>query len=298
MRSIFSIIFTLLNVCAFAQQVEIRESFTNDFIPSKSVAERRYWIDDNAVGVQSMYSGEYCDSLVRYFDSIEEYHPQVADTISHRYYRAIFGVGTLCYKERREVFYSTFAGKRVIEVESIVAPHQRFVAEIEGLSEEEIEVLKHKMQQMQSSELLMNNAQTCIFYALNLMFDYHKIDPSPIITRNTNLTDGHQLNAFFKHIFTLEASVPCKYSVLRKTDFPDNCVLVFRNQHNEFIHAAFYQKNPNRFYTKNGLFAPVIVGDIRDITDRYSRYDTKQRLSEEGLSKLADTVLVFTLANN
>ena len=165
------------------------------------------------------------------------------------------------------------------------------------MSEEEIEVLKHKMQQTQSSELLMNNAQTCIFYALNLMFDYHKIDPSPIITRNTNFTDGHQLNVFFKHIFALETSIPCKYSVLRKTDLPDNCVLVFRNQHNEFIHAAFYQKKPNRFYTKNGLFAPVIVGNIRDITDRYSRYDTKQRLSEEGLSKLADTVLVFTLAN-
>lgn len=297
MRSIFSIILTLLNVCTFAQQVEIRETFTCDFIPSKSIAERRYWIDDNAVGVQSMYCGEYCDSLVRYFDSIEEYHSQAADTISHRYYRAIFGIDTLCYKERREVFYSTFAGKRIIEVESIVAPHQRFTAEIEGLSEEEIEVLKHKMQQMQSSELLMNNAQTCIFYALNLMLDYHKIDPSPIITRNTNFTDGHQLNTFFKHVLTLKASIPCKYSVLRNTDLPDNCVLVFRNQHNEFIHAAFYQKSPNRFYTKNGLFAPVIVGNIRDITDRYSRYDTKQRLGEEGLSKLADTVLVFTLAN-
>ena len=284
-------------MCAFAQQVEIKETFTCDFIPSKSIAERRYWIDDNAVGVQSMYCGEYCDSLVRYFDCIEEYHPQAADIISHRYYRAIFGIDTLCYKERREVFYSTFAGKRIIEVESIVAPHQRFVAEIEGLSEEEIEVLKHKMQQMQSSELLMNNAQTCIFYALNLMFDYHKIDPSPIITRNTNFTDGHQLNVFFKQIFTLETSIPCKYSVLRKTDLPDNCVLIFRNQYNEFIHAAFYQKKTNRFYTKNGLFAPVIVGDIRDITDRYSRYDTKQRLGEEGLSKLADTVLVFTLAN-
>ena len=185
----------------------------------------------------------------------------------------------------------------MIEVESIVAPHQRFVAEIEGLSEEEIEVLKHKMQHMQSSELLMNNAQTCIFYALNLMFDYHKIDPSPIITRNTYFTDGHQLNAFFKHIFTLEISIPCKYSVLRKTDLPDNCVLVFRDQLNEFIHAAFYQKTPNRFYTKNGMFAPVIVSDIRDITDRYSRYATKQRLSEEWLSKIAVTVLVFTLAN-
>ena len=54
-------------MCAFAQQVEIRECFTNDFIPSNSVAERHYWIDDNAVGVQSMYFGEYCDSLVRYF---------------------------------------------------------------------------------------------------------------------------------------------------------------------------------------------------------------------------------------
>ena len=94
-------------MCAFAQQVEIRECFTNDFIPSNYVAERRYWIDNNAVGVRSMYSGEFCDSLVRYFDSIEEYHPQAADTLSHRYYRAIFGIDTLCYKERREVFYST-----------------------------------------------------------------------------------------------------------------------------------------------------------------------------------------------
>ena len=100
-------------MCAFAQHVEIKETFTNDFIPSKSIAERRYWIDDNAVGVRSMYCGEYCDSLVRYFDSIEEYHPQVVDTLSHRYYRTIFGVDTLCYKERREALYSTFAGKRV-----------------------------------------------------------------------------------------------------------------------------------------------------------------------------------------
>lgn len=119
------------------------------------------------------------------------------------------------------------------------------------------------MQQTQSSELLMNNAQTCIFYALNLMFDYHKIDPSPIITRNTNFTDGHQLNAFFKHIITLETSIPCKYSVLRKTDLPDNCVLVFRNQHNEFIHAAFCQKNQIGFIQR-------MVCSLRLLSETYA----------------------------
>lgn len=297
MKYLLSIILPLISVPLFAQNVDITETFTNDFVPSKNSAQSdsRYWIDDNAVGVQSILTGDVCDQLTSYFDRIEEYHPQNADTLSNRYYRAIFGTDTLCYKERREVIISTYAGKRILEVESKVAPYQRFSVAIDGLNEEAVDKLIAQIQQMKSSEIALNNAQTCIFYALNLLFNSHNIDTAPIITRNTNFTDGRQLNAFFTRFLDCKASLPCKYKMLRNVDLPDKSILVFQNAHNEYIHAVFYRKNPHCFYTKNGQFAPLVINDIRPIMERYSMYDTKQDLSKSGLDGLADTVLIFTI---
>ena len=139
----------------------------------------------------------------------------------------------------------------------------------------------------------MNNEKTCIFYALNLLFDANGINPAPIITRNTTFTNGEQLNAFFNHILTLKGKYSCNSRVIKKADLPDNCVLVFQNAYKQFIHAVYYRKDIGEYYTKNGFFPPIILTSIRPITERYGRYDTKDTLSEEGLDMQADTILVY-----
>lgn len=245
------------------------------------------------MGVQSMFGGVYQDSLIRYFDKIEAYHRQTKDSIRFRYYRAIFGNDTLCYKERKDFVLDSVLGKKMLEVESRKAPYQRFEVEVSGLADSEIAALTDSMRQMKTTDVLMNNEQTCIFYALNLLFDANGINPAPIITRNTTFTDGEQLNAFFNHILTLKGKYSCNSRVIKKADLPDNCVLVFQNAYKQFIHAVYYRKDTGEYYTKNGFFPPVILTSIRPITERYGRYDTKDTLSEEGLDMQADTILVY-----
>jgi len=69
---------------------------------------------------------------------------------------------------------------------------------------------------------------------------------------------------------------------------------VFRNARAQYIHAVFYRKDTGEFYTKNGLFTPVIVKDIRPICERYGCYDA-EGLDAAAQEQRADTVLVFTL---
>lgn len=273
-------------------QREIKEGQTYAFVPKKTL-EVASLKGGKQMGVQSMFSGSYQDSLIRYFDKIEAYHRQTKDSIRFRYYRAIFGNDTLCYKERKDFVLDSVLGKKMLEVESRKAPYQRFEVEVSGLADSEIAALTDSMRQMKTTDVLMNNEQTCIFYALNLLFDANGINPAPIITRNTTFTDGEQLNAFFNHILTLKGSYPCKSRVIKKADLPDNCVLVFQNAYKQFIHAVYYRKDTGEYYTKNGFFPPIILTSIRPITERYGRYDTKDTLSEEGLDMQADTILVY-----
>ena len=229
-----------------AKQLKIVEGITHSFVPKKTSPKVASLKGGKQMGVQSMFGGVYRDSLTRYFDKIEEYNRQTGNSIRFRYYRAIFGKDTLCYEERKEVVIDSVMGKRMLEVESQKAPYQRFEVEISGLKESEIIALIDSMRQMKTADILMNNGQTCIFYALNLLLDFHGINPAPIITRNTTFTDGDQLNAFFDHILTQKGNYPCKYSVMKKADLPDNCVLVFQNAYKKFIHAVFYRKDTGK----------------------------------------------------
>lgn len=278
-------------------QREIKEGQTYAFVPKKTL-EVASLKGGKQMGVQSMFSGSYQDSLIRYFDKIEAYHRQTKDSIRFRYYMAIFANDTLCYKERKDFVLDSVLGKKMLEVESRKAPYQRFEVEVSGLADSEIAALTDSMRQMKTTDVLMNNEQTCIFYALNLLFDANGINPAPIITRNTTFTDGEQLNAFFNHILTLKGSYPCKSRVIKKADLPDNCVLVFQNAYKQFIHAVYYRKDTGEYYTKNGFFPPIILTSIRPITERYGRYDTKDTLSEEGLDMQADTILVYCWEDN
>ena len=273
-----------------AQQREIRETVTNDFIPSRTETGK-----SRRTGVQSLACGTYRDSITRYFDMIEEYRPDNGDTLIYRYYRVLFGEDTLCIKERRSKIIRRYGRQQILEVESRIAPHQRFKVAIDGLTEAETDSLAETMRQMKSSDIIMNNSQTCIFYALNLLLDTEGIDPSPVITRNTTFTNGHQLNALFDHLLSVHSTYPCRHKAIRKADLPDRCVLVFRNARNEYIHAVFYRKDTGEFYSKNGLFSPIVIDDIRPIISSYGRdYTTRSDLSEDGLRQLADSIIVFT----
>ena len=275
-------------VCALSQVKEIYETLTNDFVSKNEKAQN--------IGVKSLAPTVYRDSLIKYFDRIEEYHPQLNDTLSFKFFYAIFGNDTLSFKERRKEIIRSNGKQQFLEIESEIAPYQRFKTEIDGLTNEEIECLKVRMRQMKTNDILLNNSQTCIFYALNLLLDVEGIDPKPLITRNTTFTNGHQLNAFFNHFLTVINTYPCSFKAIEKAELPDHCVLVFRNANQEFIHAIFYRKDTDEFYSKNGLFPPKISRDIRPFTTRYGRYDTKRKdLSKEGLKQLADTIIVYAI---
>jgi len=280
---------------AQSPQREIRETVTADFVPGKDAArESPLLMGSSRIGVQTLHKGAYRDSLMRWFERFEEYVPEEKDTAAFRYFRGIYGADTLCFHERRPVIVADYAGRRRLEVESLLAPYQRFEVGIDGLGEEEILALVDSLQRMRTSDRLLNNSQTCIFYALNLLLDRAGINPAPVITRNTTFTDGTQLNAFFDHLLKLKGSYPCKYKELRKAELPGDCVLVFRNARAQYIHAVFYRKDTGEFYTKNGLFTPVIVKDIRPICERYGCYDA-EGLDAAAQEQRADTVLVFTL---
>ncbi len=288
---------TLGGIAADAQELlpEIRETFTNDFVPQRKDRESPLLMGSDRMGVQSLLDGAYRDSLVRRFDRIEEYVPEEKDTLAYRYFMAFFGRDTLCFKERRPVFSYDYNGKKMLEVESRQAPFQRFEVRIDGLGEPEVAALVDSLQRMKTSGTLMNNGQTCIFYALNLLLDRAGVDPAPVITRNTTFTDGYQLNAFFDHFLTLQATYPCEFRELKKVDLPENCVLVFRNAAGQYIHAVFYRGDTDEFYTKNGLFTPVVVKSIRPICERYGRTDSKADPDDGRRQTKADTVLVYTL---
>ena len=274
---------------------EIRETVTADFVPGRNAErENPLLMGSSRIGVQTLHKGAYRDSLMRWFERFEEYVPEEKDTATFRYFRGIYGADTLCFHERRPVIVANYAGHRQLEVESLRAPYQRFLVEIDGLGEEEVLALVDSLQRMRTSDRLLNNSQTCIFYALNLLLDRAGINPAPVITRNTTFTDGTQLNAFFDHLLKLRGSYPCQYDELRKVELPGDCLLVFRNARAQYIHAVFYRKDTGEFYTKNGLFTPVIVKDIRPICQCYGRYDAKG-LDADALDLRADTVLVFTL---
>ena len=261
---------------------EIHETGTNNFAIFKSRYTPSAYLHCIRRGVELLGNGQYNDSLISRFDKIIEYFPQKKDTVSNRYYHAIFNGDTLSYSERKPVFIHTYFGHQILEVESQLAPHQRFEVRINGLDSAQIAALTDSMCHMKTSDSLLNNEQTCLFYALNCLFDANGINPAPVITRNTNFTNGYQLNAFFNHILKLKATYKCRYSVMKKADLPEQCVLVFQNSDNEYIHAVYYRKDRNEYYSKNGFWCPIVAKNLRHIINCY---------------KQADTILVFTLTS-
>jgi hypothetical protein len=246
-------------------------------------------------GVVDFPVAEYRDSLISHFDKIRRVADRSGDT-GIFYYDAVFGSDTLTYKVRQKIINSISrddkGSYRELEVESDRYPHQRFTAKIDGLESSEISGLTARMQTMKTSDKLMNNEETCIFYALERMFKVNGICPDPIITRNSNFADGRQLNAFFDHFLTAAGEYPCKAKSLRNTDLPDNCVLAFINAHGEIIHAVFF--HDGIFYSKNGFWSPIATKKIREITRNYSRYDTDRAdLSSDGLDELADKIIIY-----
>ena len=275
------------------QYPEIVEGATHAFVPTDRSPKVASLKGAKQMGVQTMYCGAYHDSLARYFDKIEEYDSLSSDSSYCKFFRAIFGGDTLSYKQRKDIIISNRIDKKILEVESKKAPYQRFEAEVTGLADSQIAALIDSMRQMKTTDNLMNNEQTCIFYALNLLFDSKGINPLPIISRNTTFTNGNQLNSFFNHILNLCAEYPCKYSVIKKVELPDDCVLVFQNAYKQFIHAVFYRKNAGQYYTKNGFWPPIILDSFLPVSELYGRYDTKTKLSKEGKNSQADTILVY-----
>ncbi|GAA6339656.1 hypothetical protein I090019C5_08940 [Phocaeicola massiliensis] len=145
--------------------------------------------------------------------------------------------------------------------------------------------------------MLKNNYQTCIFYALDALFQTYGIYTEPVITRNTTYRREEELNAFFDYFLTSTASYPCRYKEIKNVTFPDNCILAFYNGYNHIIHAVFYRDG--LFYTKNGLFSPMVLSTLHPVLKSYSRWDTSLKgLSKVGKQLKSDKIVVYTLNKN
>lgn len=249
-------------------------------------------------GVQTFGNGIYTDSLINYIDTI--YHID-SDKQDYLVYKAVWNNDTLTYRTRpsivREYMYDYKNKKKAkgLEVESRIPPYNRFSAIIEGLDESQITALTDSMLKMKSSTpVLLNNYQTCIFYALEALFRSNHIYPEPIITRNTTFRQGEELNAFFDYFLTKGDTYQCRYKEIKKKTFPDNCVLAFFDDYGNIIHAVFHENGV--FHTKNGMFAPIAYSTLKSVMESYGRWDTKHSgLNKMGKRMKGHQLAVYTL---
>lgn len=251
-------------------------------------------------GVESFGSGVYRDSLVNYLDAIQQVEAgdHIRETLI---YQAIWGSDTLKYRVRPHILrtytYDSEAKKKreILEVESQTPPFHRFTAIIEGLDDAAIAALTDSMLQMKAaSSMLLNNSQTCIFYALEALFESNRICTDPVITRNSTFVQIKELNAFFDRFLTVTATYTCRYSELKGKTFPNNSLLAFIDDYGQIIHAAYYRDGV--FHSKNGLFSPVVVATLKPILQAYGRWDNKRSgLSKEGKKMMAHQLAVYTV---
>lgn len=248
-------------------------------------------------GVVSMRPRAYADSLSK--EMVIERVGAGQDTVSYNYYNAIFGKDTLSFKERKALFTFENHGRKMLEFRSEAFPHHRYEFCIDGMAGHEWSALLESYSLTGKDERLMNNEQTCIFYALNLLFDAEGICPGPVITDDTSFTDGTQLNAFFDHFLREYMTIPCKWTDVRKAGFPKSCVLAFMNDKGEIKHAVYCREgseyNPEgyAFFSKNGLFTPIVVDSLKPILDTYSKYSPDNR--NKPVPGFAKKIVVYTV---
>lgn len=248
-------------------------------------------------GVETFNEGVYVDSLINYMDTIC-YVGLNKD--SCLIYKAVWNKDTLTYihypaiRRTFEYDYNTKKKLNALEVESQIPPFNRYSVVTEGLDERTIAMLTDSMLRINPpSPILLNNYQTCVFYALEALFRSNNINTDPIITRNTNFEQGTELNAFFDHFFVLTETHPCRYKKLKGKTFPENSLLAFIDDYGRIIHTVFYQNG--LFYSKNGMSAPVVVSDLKQILIKYGRWETRYDLNKTGKRMQGNVVAVYTL---
>lgn len=273
-------------------QVKVEES-----ISTKALVKRGSR-DVLRTGVIDLSRGHYRDSLVNYF-TIQQGTGDEAEY--YTYHDAIFGKNTLSYKERRPQVRYRSKDEEMIEFTSHSYPYHKYSFPVTSLSEEEIlQVLEEHSEEGQD-EILMNNEQTCIFYALSLMFQSESVFTDPIITNNTTFTDGRQLNAFFDRFLERKTVIPAKWKEVRKTSFQNNSVLAFINDKGEIIHAVFcmtgteYGVNGLVYLSKSGLFTPLMQTSLKDAIDDFSIYSSIESIARN--HHYADSIAIYTISD-
>lgn len=286
----------------FAQEPSV---FTQNKWPDIKVSNlsEQIFKKENSIGIVPFGNGIYTDSLTNYLDTIIQVK---APTEKERAInQAIYGKDTLTYKQIpliwRTIIYDSKDKKRFlsIDVESKIPPYTRFVANIEGLNENEITVLKDSMLRMKSpKDTLMNASQTCVFYALEAIFNIHGIYTSPVITRNTTYNNPKELIPFFEHFLKRGDDYPCHYKKVKDLIFPNNSVLVIINGYGEIIHAFFHHNN--EFYSKNGRFSLERHHNIHRILQGYGTkdYSGKMKLNKVGKMQKGQILRVYTFDTN
>ena len=241
----------------------------------------------------------YSDSLINHLDTIIQAREQSMKDLP--IYKAVWGTDTLTYRYNppiRRIYGYDFKKKKkqtCLEVESKYPPYTRFTATIEGLTEDEIQLLTDSMRRMKPpQDALYNGEQTCIFYALEAIFHTHGIWTEPIIARNTTFCYAKELPAFFNHFLCKGDDYPCHYKKIKDVSFPNNSIIVIINTYGDIIHAIYHQDG--LFYSKNGRASPMTFETLLPIFQTYSRIDYKgKKLSKTGKMLKGETIRVYTL---
>ena len=273
-------------------------------IEVSAYSQIRYEMDKkakSAIGKGTSFGSNraYRDSLINHLDTIIQAREQSMKDLP--IYKAVWGKDTLTYRYNppiKRIYGYDFKKKKKhtrLEVESKYPPYTRFTAIIEGLTENEIQLLTDSMRRMKPPQnALYNGEQTCIFYALEALFHTHGIWTEPIITRNTTYCNEKELPAFFNHFLCKGNDYPCHYKKIKDVSFPNNSIIAIMNTYGDIIHAIYHQDG--LFYSKNGRTSPMAFETLLPIFQIYSRIDYKgKKLSKTGKMLKGDTIRIYTL---
>lgn len=156
-------------------QVKMEESI------STKALMKRWSRDVLRTGVVNLGREYYRDSLANYLIIQDGKGDEV---VYYSYHDAIFGTDTLSYKEIRLQIRYKSNKEEMFEFTSPSFPHHRYTFPVTNLSEDEVQLVLDEHSEEGKDVPLMNNEQTCIFYALSLLFQSESIFTDPIISNN------------------------------------------------------------------------------------------------------------------
>lgn len=216
---------------------------------------------------------DYTDSLMKYIAKLDT----VGDEKHLHVINAIYGTDTLeCAVAKPEYPTRTMiAGVRydAMSIESHLAPHKAYTVVTQDLPQDRLAMrVDSARNRPADNPVVLNAPQTCISYAFECLFRFHGIDPEPICYRRTVYRNMTQVDPFLARFCLQQGEYRVKKKILRKAEFPDKSVLVFRDKKGEVIHAVYCMNG--LVYSKNGIGNYLVYSHVMGLLGGFSYRET------------------------